>query len=282
MEDHLTTILKEVANRKGKLGKLKEKLGLKANEHVQYTFHELGRKEDSNVFQVKLTRQGYNFSSVTFVVKMRAPDGVSESKTRKEFNLLTQLYGSVPVPEPIYLCDDGSVVRADFMVMEYVEGLHYNDISEVPSEHLKDVLTSVMSALSDLHSWQWKAPNGTGSRHQSAESFWHDQVAMWTDNYRKAVGVSGWYFWPLLYYNRESYLFSRMQKDSKPCGTTTRIHGSLDIGNVIFDVNFKVKAIIDWKYELNGDPMADLAYFLMVCLEPSPSLAGCKLLLPGI
>ena len=61
-----------------------------------------------------------------------------------------------------------------------------------------------------------------------------------------------------------------------------RIHGSLDIGNVIFDTDFKVKAIIDWKHELNGDPMADLAYFLMVCLEPSPSLAGCKLLLPGI
>jgi hypothetical protein len=26
--------------------------------------------------------------------------------------------------------------------------------------------------------------------------------------------------------------------------------------------------------------MADLAYFLMVCLPPSPSLAGCKLLVP--
>ena len=134
---------------------------------------------------------------------------------------------------------------------------------------------------------------------------------MWTDNYRNVVGWSGWNFWPFFDYNPESYFFSKVQGASKPQGTTSeqkllyslfilyqhyyvklcinftcifisaRIHGSLDIGNVIFDVNFEVKAIIDWKYKLNGDPMVDLAYFLMVCLPPSPSLAECKLLLPG-
>ena len=67
---------------------------------------------------------------------------------------------------------------------------------------------------------------------------------------------------------------------------SARIHGSLDIGNVIFDENFDVKAIIDWKYELNGDPMMDLACLLMVFLSPSDYnmagyFKGSKLILPS-
>ena len=47
-----------------------------------------------------------------------------------------------------------------------------------------------------------------------------------------------------------------------------------------------MKAIIDWKYELNGDPMMDLACFLMVFLNPSDynmsgKFTGSKLILPG-
>ena len=39
-----------------------------------------------------------------------------------------------------------------------------------------------------------------------------------------------------------------------------------------FDYNvlqYNVKAILDWKYNTNGDPMVDLGHFLMMFLQPS-------------
>ena len=30
-----------------------------------------------------------------------------------------------------------------------------------------------------------------------------------------------------------------------------------------------VKAILDWKYNTNGDPMVDIGYFLMMFLQPA-------------
>jgi hypothetical protein len=115
MAEYLKTTW-EAADRNGKLGKLKEKLGLRTNENVRWSFKKLGRRESSKVFKVKLTREAYSYSSVTvsFVVKL-------SNNIRKEFNLLTQLHGSVPVPKPIYLCDDWTIVGDYFMVMEYVE-----------------------------------------------------------------------------------------------------------------------------------------------------------------
>ena len=30
-----------------------------------------------------------------------------------------------------------------------------------------------------------------------------------------------------------------------------------------------MKAILDWKYDTNGDPMVDVGYFLMMFMQPS-------------
>ena len=85
------------------------------------------------------------------------------------------------------------------------------------------------------------------------------------------------------------------------------IHGDLDISNVIFDyqvkklhgtfrfsrlkvwlllyVQHKVKAIVDWKWDMNGDPLSDVANFTMMFLQPEEvgqrfrPLAGHELLL---
>ena len=42
-----------------------------------------------------------------------------------------------------------------------------------------------------------------------------------------------------------------------------------------------MKAILDWKYNTNGDPMVDVGYFLMMFLQPSdygyPALARLDL-----
>ena len=44
-----------------------------------------------------------------------------------------------------------------------------------------------------------------------------------------------------------------------------------------------MKAILDWKYDTNGDPMVDVGYFLMMFLQPADyqyrNLAGLDLLM---
>ena len=39
-------------------------------------------------------------------------------------------------------------------------------------------------------------------------------------------------------------------------------------------VIINVKAILDWKYHTNGNPMVDVGYFLMMFLQPS-QYQGC-------
>ena len=44
-----------------------------------------------------------------------------------------------------------------------------------------------------------------------------------------------------------------------------------------------MKAILDWKYNTNGDPMVDVGYFLMMFMQPAvygyPALARLDLLM---
>ena len=44
-----------------------------------------------------------------------------------------------------------------------------------------------------------------------------------------------------------------------------------------------MKAILDWKYDTNGDPMVDVGYFLMMFMQPVdygyPALARLDLLM---
>ena len=42
---------------------------------------------------------------------------------------------------------------------------------------------------------------------------------------------------------------------------------------------YNVIAVVDWKYKTNGDPMADLGYFLMMFLKPK-EIKGLKKLTP--
>ena len=50
-----------------------------------------------------------------------------------------------------------------------------------------------------------------------------------------------------------------------------------------FVIQYNVKAILDWKYNTNGDPMVDVGYFLMMFLQPAVygyhDLAGLDLLM---
>ena len=48
-------------------------------------------------------------------------------------------------------------------------------------------------------------------------------------------------------------------------------------------MQYNVKAILDWKYNTNGDPMVDVGYFLMMFLQPADygyqGLTGLDLLM---
>ena len=47
------------------------------------------------------------------------------------------------------------------------------------------------------------------------------------------------------------------------------VHGNLTISDIIFDHDYKIKAILNWKYTKNGDPLLDVAYWMMIYLRPS-------------
>lgn len=74
---------------------------------------------------------------------------------RREHRVIQALHGTaVPVPEPVLLCEDESVLGAPFYVMEYVDGVPYRtagQLSGIGPERTRRAVLGLVDTLVDLH-----------------------------------------------------------------------------------------------------------------------------------
>ncbi len=112
--------------------------------------------------EISATAVGGGYSNLTFdisigsgdatrhVILRRAPVGVQAYRgahdMRREFRVLSAVHGStVPVPRPIALCEDETVIGGMFFLMELVPGIAVRRLDDAPA--LRD--PSVMRAMSE-------------------------------------------------------------------------------------------------------------------------------------
>lgn len=73
----------------------------------------------------------------------------------REHRVISGLYPTaVPVPEPLLLCEDDSVIGAPFYVMEYVEGTPYRtaeQLAPLGPERTRAAVLGLVDTLVDLH-----------------------------------------------------------------------------------------------------------------------------------
>ncbi len=121
---------------------------------------------------IDATRVGGGYSNLTFdvaigvgagvrhVILRRPPVGVRAERgahdMRREFRVLRVVYDSaVPVPEPIALCEDDSVIGGQFFLMSKVDGVAVRRLEDAPALRdpavMRRMSESCIDALARLH-----------------------------------------------------------------------------------------------------------------------------------
>ncbi|MBX6383149.1 MAG: phosphotransferase family protein [Microbispora sp.] len=162
----------------------------------------------------------------------------------REYRVMSALRDTgVPVPRTYHLCRDPEVVGAPFYVMEHVEG------GQPPLT--PDLAHGLVDVLAALHSI---APESVGlGDFGKPDGFLERQVARWkrqldASRSREVPGIDE--------------LYERLTRDVPASGEPAIVHGDFKLGNTLI-ADGKVRAVLDWEMSTLGDPLTDLALFLL-------------------
>ncbi|KAJ3611587.1 hypothetical protein NHX12_021602 [Muraenolepis orangiensis] len=195
----------------------------------------------------------------SFVLRKR-PQGPllpAAHRVDREYRVQKALFSAgFPVARPLLLCSDREIIGTEFYLMEHVNGRIFRDLrlpGVSPAERAAlyvaavEVLARLHSlSLQDLHLLEY----GRG------HAYCQRQVSTWTKQYQASAhqnipsmsDLSGWLSLNLPPHDEE----------------VTLVHGDFRIDNLVFHpTEARVLAVLDWELSTTGQPMADLAYFLM-------------------
>ncbi|MDH2427444.1 phosphotransferase family protein [Sphaerisporangium sp. TRM90804] len=162
----------------------------------------------------------------------------------REYRVMTALRDTgVPVPRTYHLCDDPGVLGAPFYVMEFVEGGQPPATPEIEAE--------LVDILARLHALD-PAKIGLGDFGRP-EGFLERQVRRWkrqldASRSREVPGIDE--------------LFTRLDDAVPVTQRHTIVHGDFKLGNTLI-AHGRVRAVVDWEMSTLGDPLTDLALFLL-------------------
>lgn len=190
---------------------------------------------------------------------------------RREYHITSALWQhtAVPVPEPIALCEDESVLGVPFYVMGDVAGTVVRDPADAAAlgeEVRAAAALRAVEVLAALHAVDIAAagladlgPHDGYVRRQLRR--WLSQVEQSGDT--EAITVLG-----------EQQRALLAATPSAPAGIAL-VHGDYRLDNLVVDPDDgTVRAVLDWEIATIGDPLADLASLLVYWDEPHDKRAA--------
>jgi len=182
----------------------------------------------------------------------------------REWRFLAALHGTeVPVPLPVALCGDDTVLGAPFYVMEYVDGIVMHtadDARALPEPARSDVTAGVAASLRRLHGVDVVARGladiGRG------EDYVARQLRRWNGQWEKIRSLTDLDV-PAIDQGHRA-LSSRIPQQER----VAIVHGDFRLGNVIAGPDGAIRAVLDWELATLGDPRADLGWLLLSWEEP--------------
>lgn len=211
----------------------------------------------------------------------RLTDGVSEWVLRRpplgnvlptahdmgrEYRVLTGLRDTdVPVPSPVHLCDDDTVLGCPFYLMSWVEGpvlRDAEDTTELPHDVARTAAMHLVDTLATLHA----APPSVLSGMGRPDGYMSRQVARWRSQWELSA-------------TRElpevGLLADRLAASVPVPRSVGIVHGDYRLDNVILRPGYDgVAAVIDWEMATVGDPLADLGLLLVYWDPVTESVTG--------
>jgi len=181
---------------------------------------------------------------------------------RREFRVLSALATTdVPVPRPVVLCEDLSVIGAPFYLMERRRGTVIRDA--IPPEIGDDLdkrrqaSEAAVDTLAALHAVDWQAV-GLQDFGRPA-GYLERQLRRWAEQWERAKtrpvpaldGVLEW-----------------LRQHLPVSPRSSIVHGDYKLDNLMLDAArpTRIVAILDWEMCTVGDPLIDLG--LLLCYWP--------------
>lgn len=172
----------------------------------------------------------------------------------REFQVLSALcHTEVPVPKPILLSDDTTILGTPFYLMERVEGRVFSDcsLSNIPSSDRRDVYLGMADAMAKLHAVR---PEDVGLEHYGRPgNYFVRQIARWTKQWKESPAD------PIPSLDQVAdWLPVNVPVDE---GVVSIAHGDFRLGNLLFHpIEPRVVAILDWELSTLGHPLADVGF----------------------
>lgn len=181
-----------------------------------------------------------------------------------------------PVPHPVVLCTDISVIGAPFYMMEHVDGRIYRDEKDIAAlgpSSVRELILRLVDTLADLHGLDPVAI-GLGDFGKAA-GFNERQVGRWkkqldASRSREVAGIEE--------------LHARLAVDIPAGGPGAVVHGDYRLDNVLIGDQLQINAVLDWEMSTLGDPLSDVALMLVYAglpLQVTGGRATVPLQVPG-
>ncbi|MEW2495691.1 phosphotransferase family protein [Streptomyces nodosus] len=186
---------------------------------------------------------------------------------RREHRVISALHPTaVPVPRPMLLCEDESVLGAPFYVMDFVEGTPYRTAEQLAvlgPGRTREAVLALVDTLVELHAAD---PAELGlAGFGRPEGFLDRQLRRWgkqldASRSRELPGVD----------ELHAALGRMLPASPEP----TVVHGDYRLDNVLLGDDDRINAVLDWEMSTLGDPLTDVGllamYSVPLALPDSP------------
>uniref|UniRef100_A0AAQ6A8R5 Acyl-CoA dehydrogenase family member 11 n=1 Tax=Amphiprion ocellaris TaxID=80972 RepID=A0AAQ6A8R5_AMPOC len=197
--------------------------------------------------------------SKSYVLRKRPPGELlpGAHKVDREYRVQKALFSAgFPVPQPLLHCTDVEVIGTEFYLMEHVKGRIFRDLQlhgVSPAERTA-LYVAAVELLAKLHSLDLASLNLEG--YGRGAGYCRRQVSTWTKQYKAAAHKDI----PAMNELSDWLMKNLPASDSE----VTLVHGDFRVDNLVFHpTEARVIAVLDWELSTTGQPLADLAYFLM-------------------
>lgn len=197
--------------------------------------------------------------SNSYVLRKKPPGELlpGAHKVGREFWVQRALFfAGFPVPQPLLHNTDIEVVGTEFYLMQHVKGRIFRDLrlpGVSPAER-SALYVAAVEVLAKLHSLDLASLNLEG--YGKGPGYCKRQVTTWTKQYNAAAHRDI----PVMNELSDWLMKNLPANDNE----VTLVHGDFRLDNLIFHpAEARVIAVLDWELSTTGQPLADLAYFLM-------------------
>jgi len=188
--------------------------------------------------------------------KPRGATVASAHAIDREYRVLSALAGSgLPIPRMVTMEDDPEVIGTPFYLMERLHGT-VSENSALPGldpEDRRAIYRDAAAVLARLHQVDWA---GIGlADYGRPGGYYERQVRRWSRQWDTTR-------------TRDDALIDELAgwfaANLPPESPTTIVHGDYRIGNLMYGTApARVVGVLDWELSTLGDPLSDLAHWLM-------------------